>query len=114
MPFIRTTTSKPLTKEQITEIKCEYGRSISIVSGKNERQLMLAFHDDIPMSYQGDEKTACAMVEVSLFGAADPKELDGLTAAITNTLVRVASLSPERVYVNYLEFKYWGVSGGNV
>ncbi len=114
MPFIRTTTSKPLTKEQITEIKCEYGRSISLVSGKNEGQLMLAFHSDIPMSYQGDEKTACAMVEVSLFGAAEPKELNDLTAAITSALVRVAALNPDKVYVNYLEFKHWGVSGGNV
>ena len=114
MPFIRTTTTKELSKESIEGIKCDFGRSISLVSGKNEGQLMLAFHGGVAMAYKGDMDNDCAMVEVSLFGAADPAELDRLTAAITEALASHLKLDPTRVYVNYLEYEHWGVSGHNV
>ena len=114
MPFIRTTTTKELTKESIADIKCDFGKSISLVSGKNEGQLMLAFHGGVAMAYKGDMDNDCAMVEVSLFGAADAAELDKLTSAITTAISTHLDIDPARIYVNYLEYEHWGVSGRNV
>lgn len=112
MPFIKATTNVRLTDDMVRELKEDFGRDIALVSGKAECYLMVAIVDDVRMAYQGD-MSPCAMVEVSLFGKADPGELDRLTAAITNSFERVAGILPERVYVNYLEYLHWGVGGAN-
>lgn len=114
MPFIRTTVNKKVTDAQAMKIKEEFGKSISLVSGKAECYLMMSIHDEVRMAYQGDMDSACAMVEVSLLGKADPRELNDLCAAITKTLENVLGIDPARVYVNYSEFESWGVGGHNV
>ncbi|MBR7117646.1 MAG: hypothetical protein IKC87_08070 [Clostridia bacterium] len=114
MPFIRTTTNKIVSDVDAKTIKAELGAAISLVSGKAECYLMLSIEDGVKMAYQGDMDTPCAMVEVQLLGKADPRELDDLTGAITKTLGTVLGISADRVYVNYLEFEHWGVSGHNV
>ena len=114
MPFIRNTVSKKITKEEAVELKAALGKSIALVSGKAECYLMLSIEDGVTMAYQGDMDTPMAMVEVQLLGAADPKELDDLTAAITEAYGKILSIDPARVYVNYLEFTHWGVGGHNV
>ena len=113
MPFIRTTVNVNMTEKNKEKLKTDFGKEISIVSGKAECYLMLAFHDGVTMAYQGDT-SPCAMVEVSLLGSADARELDKLTAAITESIEKELKISPARVYVNYTEFKYWGVDGHNV
>ncbi len=113
MPFIRTTTNKTITKEELEVLKTSFGTSISLVSGKRESQLMLSFHADTPMTYQGSAEPL-AMLEVSLFGKADPAELDRLTGALTDAVSQTLGIDPARIYVNYAEFDYWGVGGHNV
>ena len=113
MPFIRTTVNVKMSESAKDALKRDFGQKISLVSGKAECYLMLAFQDGVTMAYQGDT-SPCAMVEVSLLGKADPNELDALTAALTEGISRELSISKDRIYVNYLEFDYWGVSGHNV
>lgn len=113
MPFIRTTTNVKITDEKVEALKADFGRDIALVSGKAECYLMVAFADDVRMAYQGD-MSPCAMVEVNLLGKADRKELDSLTAAITKSIEEKLGISPNRVYVNYLEYEVWGVGGANV
>ena len=114
MPFIRTTVSKKVSDSEAALIKEAYGRDIALVSGKAECYLMLSIEDGVRMAYQGDMETPAAMVEVQLLGAADPTELNSLTAAITKTLNDVLSIDPSRIYVNYTAFEHWGVGGANV
>lgn len=114
MPFIRTTISKKITPAEAAEIKSAFGRDIALVSGKAECYLMLSIDDGATMAYQGDMDTPMAMVEVQLLGAADPRELNSLTAAITKTLNSTLGISPSRIYVNYTFFDHWGVGGANV
>ncbi len=114
MPFIRTTTNATITKEKELLLKQDFGKAISLVSGKAECYLMLAFEGDVPMAYQGDNVTPTAMVEVQLLGESDPGELDMLTAALTESLGRILGIDPTRVYVNHSFYKYWGVGGQNV
>ena len=114
MPFIRTTTSEKITKERELDLKADFGRAISLVSGKAERHLMLAFHDSVKMAYQGDNETPLAMIEVQLLGESDAGELDMLTAALTESVRRVLGIDPTRIYVNHSFYKHWGVNGHNV
>ena len=113
MPFIRVSTNVKTENKEIA-IKKGLGEAISLVSGKSECYLMVEIRGGSFMAYQGDEKTPLAMVEVQLLGASDPKELDSLTAAITDLLNRELGIPKERVYVNHLFFEYWGVDGHNV
>ena len=114
MPFIRTTTSEEITKEKEQRLKEEFGRAISLVSGKAECYLMLAFHDSVKMAYQGDNETPLAMIEVQLLGESDAGELDRLTAALTKAASEVLMIDPARVYVNHSFYTHWGVGGHNV
>ena len=114
MPFIRNTVSKEITKDEARALKEALGKSISLVSGKSECYLMLSIEGGVTMAYQGDMDTPAAMVEVQLLGAADEKELDNLTAAITEAYERILGIDGARVYVNYLEYTHWGVLGHNV
>lgn len=114
MPFIRMTTSEKITKEKELELKADFGRAISLVSGKAECYLMLAFHDSVMMAYQGDNETPLAMIEVQLLGESDSGELDMLTAALTESVGRVLGIVPSRIYVNHSFYKHWGVGGHNV
>lgn len=114
MPFIRTTTNVHITEEKELILKSEFGKAISLVSGKAECYLMLAFEGDRMMAYQGDNKAPLAMVEVQLLGESDSSELNALTAALTRTLGEVLGIDASRVYVNHSFYSYWGVGGHNV
>ncbi len=114
MPFIRTTTTEHITPEKEIMLKEDFGKAISLVSGKAECYLMLDFRGDAMMAYQGDNKTPLAMVEVQLLGESDPKELDMLTAALTDSLNRILGIDPLRIYINHSFYTYWGVGGHNV
>ncbi len=114
MPFIRTSANVKITKDEANQLKCDFGSAISLVSGKNEGQLMLAFHGSTTMSFKGDDITPTAMIEVELLGESATEELNLLTAALTESVQRTLGISPEKIYVNYSFYKYWGVSGQNV
>ncbi len=114
MPFIRTTTNAHITKENELILKSKFGKAISLISGKSECYLMLAFEGDVMMAYRGDNTTPLAMVEVQLLGESDPKELDALTEALTKTLGEVLGIDAGRVYVNHSFYTYWGVGGHNI
>lgn len=114
MPFIRLTTSEEITKEKELLLKSDFGRAISLVSGKAECYLMIALHGSVAMAYQGDNETPLAMIEVQLLGESDAGELNELTAALTESVGRVLGIEPSRVYVNHSFYKYWGVGGHNV
>jgi len=113
MPYINTTTNAKINTTAATELTKAFGKAISIVSGKNESQLMLAFHDSVRMAFKGDEITPTVMLEVDLFGKSDAKELNALTEELTKIVNEVLGISPDRIYVKYLEYSYWGVGGKN-
>jgi hypothetical protein len=114
MPFIRTTTNVNVTKQAAEEIKAAYGKNIELISGKAECYLMLSISGNVDMAYQGDMATPMAMVEVQLLGKADPTELDNFTSAASRDLNKILGIPESRIYVNYLEYERWGVSGHNV
>lgn len=112
MPFIRVSTNVKTEKKEIA-IKKGLGEAITLISGKTERYLMVEIRGGSFMAFDGDESTPVAMVEVQLLGAADPAELNRLTAAITALLERELDIPADRIYVNHLFFEHWGLNGEN-
>ena len=113
MPFIRATTNVKIEKKNEIAIKEDFGKAISLVSGKAECYLMIELSGERFMAYQGDEKTPLAMVEVQLLGECDSDELDLLTAAISESLNARLGIPKDRIYVNHSFYEYWGVGGHN-
>lgn len=112
MPFIRVTTNATIKKGSHEELIEEFGKSITVISGKTEKWLMLEFKDQAVMAFSGSS-APCAMVEVDLFGAADEAEKSVLTSEICEIIESIVGVPQDRVYVRYLETDTWGFDGEN-
>ena len=112
MPFIRVTTNATITKDSHKKLIEEFGNSISVISGKTEKWLMLEFKDHATMAFSGST-APCAMVEADLFGAADKAEKGVLTSEICKIVESIVGVPQDRIYVRYLETDTWGFDGDN-
>ena len=112
MPYIKTTTNLTIDPSQETALKTQMGRAISILPNKTEDWLMLCFEQEQALWFQGSDDPA-AMVEVAVYGGAEPEDYDELTARLTDLLCAYLPLEPDRVYVKYQECEFWGWNGRN-
>ena len=113
MPYINTTTTKTISKEQQTALTQEFGKAIELIPGKSEEWLMLSFRDEARMAFRGDSMRDCAMLEVEIFGSATDASLGRLTKALCETVNRVLGIDTDRVYVKYEKIDTWGYDGSN-
>jgi phenylpyruvate tautomerase PptA (4-oxalocrotonate tautomerase family) len=113
MPYIHVSTTKKITDAEKEKLMEEFGREISILKGKSEKWLMVNINDDQSMCFQGDDKTPCAIIEVSVYGSASADEYGQLTGALTETVSKTAVIPGDRIYVKYTETPYWGWNGEN-
>ncbi len=113
MPYINNVTTKKLDKAMMDEIKKELGQIIAEIPGKTEKWLMVAFSDETPIYFGGDDSADSAYVEVSIFGSASDDDYDRLTARICALYYEKLGISPDRVYVKYEESSHWGWNGVN-
>lgn len=112
MPFIRVTANKRIEKSDADLLTRELGRCISAIEGKTERWLMLEFKGETMMAFAGVD-SACAMVEVDLFGPAKAEEKEKLTEYICTEVNAALGIPTDRIYVRYLETDTWGFDGHN-
>ncbi len=112
MPFIRVTTNAQIDKSAHQELIEEFGKSITCISGKTERWLMLEFKGGATMAFAGNT-APCAMVEADLFGPADESEKGVLTSEICGIVENILGVPQDRTYVRYLETDTWGYDGEN-
>ncbi|MGN0621799.1 MAG: phenylpyruvate tautomerase MIF-related protein [Porcipelethomonas sp.] len=112
MPFInvRTNTSVPAEKE--TAIKSALGQAITAIPGKSESWLMVGIEPEHILYFKGDNAPA-AMVEVSVYGQANPSAFTSLTAKICTILNEQLSIEQSRIYVKYTATQDWGWNGSN-
>ena len=113
MPFINAKISKPITKEQETQIKTMFGEAITTIPGKSENWLMVGLEPEYTTDCRGDNTEPIAFVEVSVFGAEDKVAFEKLTAQICEIFRKVLSIAPDHVYVKYEAVSNWGWNGGN-
>ena len=113
MPYIQTTTNVAIPGDKEKVIKERMGKAIALIPGKSETWLMLSFHGDTAMYFQGSDKP-CAVCCVKLYGKGTQAAYANLTGALTDILREELGLEPDRVYVTYEEIGTWGWNGGNL
>ena len=99
MPFINVKTNIPVSENAQEALKTRLGQAIEAIPGKSEAWLMVGVEP--------------ALVEVSVYGGAEPDAYDALTARVCELLDAVLDIDPARVYVKYAETPNWGWNGGN-
>lgn len=113
MPMISTKTNVTISPEQELTLKSKLGETISILSGKSERWLMLSFEDKCRLYFQGNNSNPIAYVEVKVFGRIDYSQSNKLTAKICEIFGDVLDIDASNVYIKYEEVEMWGWNGGN-
>ena len=103
MPFIRTTTNRPVAKSTADKITAACGQAIT---------LMVEVTGDKNLYFKGTDEP-CAIAEIQILGKANPSELENLTDAMTQILSSALDVPSDRIYVRYEEVAYWGWNGAN-
>ena len=112
MPFIDVKTNVKVSEEQKNSIKSAMGQAITAIPGKTESWLMVGIKPEYDLWFKGD-KSAAAMVEVSIFGGASHNAFTTLTSHITGILTDQLGIPSDRIYVKYNEVENWGWNGSN-
>ena len=113
MPFVDVKISKKIEDNKIVEVKNELGKAIARFPGKTEAWLMCNIDSGKDMFFAGDNKAACAFVEVKLFGNVDKSSSDMFTRHMCSYLNNLLDISPDRIYVRYEGGTDWGWNGSN-
>lgn len=112
MPYINTVTTVNITNEQKEKLTQAFGKAIELIPGKSEEWLMLRFAGGEMMAFRGDH-SPCAMLEVEIFGRANPRDLDALTEELCKITSDILAIDSNRIYVKYEEIDNWGYDGAN-
>ena len=113
MPFINSKVSVKTTEEQQKELKTRLGKAISIIPGKSESWLMVNLEDDRKMYFRGDDSEPIAFVCVNIYGSADERAFDKMTAELTKIYGEVLGVKPDHMYIKYAASMDWGWNGSN-
>lgn len=113
MPYIKTTTNKEIPESQRENLIKKLGEAIALIPGKSDAWLMLAFEDEIPMSFKSKADSDYAFVEVAIFGSASDSAYDRLTEAICEIINEEIEIPKSNIYVKYEESEHWGWNGRN-
>ncbi len=113
MPYIDTKTTVTITPAQQKAVFAALGKAIENIPGKTEQWLMLNLEGGKQMCFRGDSDTPCAMVDVRIFGSADSKAYENMTAAICEIFEAELHIPADRVYVCYKGYSEWGWNGSN-
>lgn len=112
MPFISTKSNFKIPKEKQETVKAKLGQAISLIPGKSEAYLMLAF-ENADMYFKGQAFDKIIFAEVKIFGTADRNSLDKLTSELCNIYEQELGVPGSNVYVKYEEVENWGYNGFN-
>lgn len=113
MPYIKTTTTVEINEEKKSSLTKKFGEAISLVPGKSEYWLMLAFDDKVKMAFQGKDDSDYAYLEVNIFGKVSDAAFDRLTGALTEIVNEELGIDRDKIYIKYSEVDHWGWNGGN-
>lgn len=112
MPFINVKTNTAVSAETETAIKSALGQAITTIPGKSESWLMVGIEPEHILYFKGDNSPA-AMVEVSVYGQANPSAFTSLTEKICTILNKELSIDTSRIYVKYSATQDWGWNNSN-
>lgn len=113
MPCIQMQVSVKVSDEQKNAIKAQLGKAIECLPGKSENWLMITMQDEMTIYFKGDNHNPAAFVSVGVYGGADARAFDALTAQICDILDRELHIPANRIYVQYSATPHWGWNGSN-
>ena len=93
MPFINVKTNIPVSENAQEALKTRLGQAIEAIPGKSEAWLMVGVEPECALWFQGTDAPA-ALVEVSVYGGAEPDAYDALTARVCELLDAVLDIDP--------------------
>jgi hypothetical protein len=101
MPFIRITTTNPLTETDRQALRrCALGAALLL--GKTPAHVMLCIEDGMALT-KGEHGGACAFCDVRVYGAATPEACDAFSARLSADVARIADTAPCCVYLSLSE-----------
>lgn len=112
MPFINIKTNRPVSSEKEIAIKSALGQAITAIPGKSESWLMAGIEPEYILYFEGTDEPA-AMVEVSVYGQANPSAFNSLTEKLCTVLNEQLDIDPSRIYVKYTATTDWGWNSSN-
>lgn len=112
MPFINIKTNRAVSSEKEIAIKSALGQAITTIPGKSEAWLMVGIEPEYTLYFKGTNEPA-AMVEVSVYGQANPSAFNSLTEKLCAVLNEQLDIDPSRIYVKYTATTDWGWNGSN-
>ncbi len=112
MPFINVKTNAAVPVDKEKAIKSALGQAITAILGKSEAWLMVGIEPEYALYFKGTNDPA-AMVEVSVYGQANPSAFNSLTEKICDILNEQLFIDASRIYVKYAATPDWGWNGSN-
>ena len=101
MPYIRITTTKPLTEGETAALRrCVLDSAVLL--HKNPAHVMLCVESGLTL-HKGEENGNCAFCDVRVYGAATPEACDTFSAKLSADIARIAETSPACVYLSLSE-----------
>ncbi len=111
MPFVGIKTTKKLTPSQKLTLKAGVGEAIELIPGKLEEKMMMSIEDGLDMFFRGEEREACAFVEVKIKDKAEFEDKAKMTEKIFTLLEDVAGVKKDDTYLCIGEYDEWGSRG---
>ena len=111
MPFISVQVAGSLLQEQKDAITISLGKSISLIPGKSEKQLMVDISDGHSLYFGGKPLSTGAYVDVRTFGDSDFESKKALTESIYEMLHNICGIQKNEIYVTFSAFSEWGTRG---
>ncbi|MDD5017629.1 MAG: hypothetical protein PHO15_05980 [Eubacteriales bacterium] len=111
MPYIQVNVTKPLQPQQKEQIKNRMGELISLIPGKSEAVTMVDITGNRTLYLGGRPLQNGAFIDVRLFGTADKKSKETLTAAMFEAMHEMLGTAPGDIYLNIFEMPSWGANG---
>lgn len=114
MPYINCVTSVKLEENKKEKLKKAFGKLIENLPGKTEQWLFVGFNDSQSLYFRGEKQDSAAIVEVKIFGDAEKKHKEKLTAEICKLLNEELEIPGSKTYVVFYEVTdgNWGWNGG--
>ncbi len=112
MPYINLKTSVSIDEKIEDALKTALGKAICDIPGKTEKFLMVELEGDKKL-WLGGKKRPLAMIEVKIFGHAQPEDFNAMTGTLCGICERILGVKPDGVYVTYAEVENWGWNGEN-
>lgn len=110
MPYIRVSTNRMITPEQVHELKSGLARAVELIPGKGEAALMVELCAEQVMFYRGED-VDCAFIDARFSGAVGFADKRRFTEAALGLTEEVLGLLPGNANLTFSCYAEWGTRG---